>query len=114
MFQRYLVTLGSMALFLGLLVAALGIFRISRLEASAAEHQRQTERTEEELRRLSQELVRAQEDERRSISRELHDEVGQMLTALRMELSNIEQLRDGDGRQFRDHLEASRHFAVMA
>lgn len=113
-FLRYLVTLGAIALALGLLVAVLGIFRISRLEALAGEHQRQTERTEQELRRLSQELVRAQEDERRSISRELHDEVGQMLTALRMELSNLEQLRIADGHQFEEHLEAARRIAVQA
>src|SRR5262245_45510998 len=59
-FLRFLITLGAVALALGLVVAALGIFRISRLEARADEHQQQTEQTEEELRRLSQELVRAQ------------------------------------------------------
>ena len=113
-FLRFLVTLGAVALALGLVVAALGIFRISRLEARADEHQQQTEQTEEELRRLSQELVRAQEDERRAISRELHDEVGQMLTALRMELSNLGKLRIAGGHQFQEHLEASRRIAVQA
>ena len=54
-----------------------------------------TERAEHELRRLSQQLVRAQEDERRNLSRELHDEVGQTLTALRVELGNLEKLRAG-------------------
>lgn len=39
-----------------------------------------------ELRRLSQELMRATEVERARISREIHDQVGQMLTAIKMEL----------------------------
>ena len=43
------------------------------------------------MRELSQQLVAAQEEERRKLSRELHDHVGQMLTALRMELGRLER-----------------------
>lgn len=39
-----------------------------------------------EIRRLSSRLLRIQEDERRSIARELHDQMGQMLTGLRFQL----------------------------
>jgi signal transduction histidine kinase len=43
--------------------------------------------------------VAAQEEERRKLSRELHDHVGQMLTALRMELGRIDRVRPaGDNR----------------
>ena len=45
------------------------------------------------MRELSQQLVATQEEERKNLSRELHDHVGQVLTALRMELGRIERLR---------------------
>jgi PAS domain S-box-containing protein len=47
--------------------------------------------TEEELRQLSQRLVQVQEEERRSIARELHDQVGQSLTVLKLILDQAKQ-----------------------
>jgi signal transduction histidine kinase len=43
----------------------------------------------EELRELAQRIVTVQEEERRRVSRELHDEAGQSLTALKMSLEMI-------------------------
>jgi signal transduction histidine kinase len=40
----------------------------------------------EQLRALSRKLIGAQEAERRAVARELHDDLGQLLTALRMNL----------------------------
>jgi signal transduction histidine kinase len=92
-------------LLLGLAVSIASMWRISALEDRTEQHHIMTERAEHELRRLSQQLVRAQENERRNISRELHDEVGQTLTALRVELGNLERLRLGPEQQFHEHLE---------
>ena len=49
----------------------------------------QLETGEEELRRLTQKVIEAQEEERHRVSRELHDEAGQALTALKISLDLI-------------------------
>lgn len=110
-FRRYVAWMIGFVVSLGILVAVLSILRISRLERRTEEQQRITERAERELRRLSQQLVRAQETERKFISRELHDEVGQMLTGLRMELANLEDDRHTPGEQFQARLADVKHLA---
>jgi two-component system sensor histidine kinase DegS len=45
---------------------------------------------QENLRRLSNEILHVQEEERKRISRELHDEVGQALTAVSMNLAVLQ------------------------
>jgi signal transduction histidine kinase len=95
-------------------VAGVSIFRTYTLERTAEIQHRRVQTTEAELRRLSQQLVRAQEEERRALSRELHDQVGQVLTAMRMSLGNIElSMNDPDGRLTRE-LEVAKRLAGQA
>jgi len=81
------------------------------LEDRAEQHRARIEQSMEEMRSLSQKLVKAQEAERKSISRELHDQVGQVLTALRMEIGNVEQLRETAGPEFQEHVAAAKQLA---
>ncbi|HUQ90265.1 MAG TPA: ATP-binding protein [Bryobacteraceae bacterium] len=85
---RLLLTLLA-TLALGLSMALFTSRKILRLESDAVERFREIESTRAGLKHLSARLVQVQEEERRSISRELHDEVGQALSAMLVELRNL-------------------------
>jgi signal transduction histidine kinase len=89
--HEYLTRMLGASLFLGAIVAAAGVVRIQILERRSEQQHARTEQAEQEMRRLSNQLVKTQEEERKNLSRELHDELGQMLTALRMEVGRAER-----------------------
>jgi len=60
----------------------------------------------EQLRELSNRLLRTQDEERRRIARDLHDSAGQIITVLGMNLASITQ-RDGQNDEIRKALEES-------
>ena len=66
-------------------------------------------RAEESLRQLSAQLLRAQDDERRHIARELHDSTGQNLAALDLNLGWIERSAAGLNAQTRSRHEDRLH-----
>lgn len=61
--------------------------------------------SERRLRYLSSQLLTAQEQERRRISMELHDELGQALSLLKLRLSYIGKKLKSDQRMIRDEFE---------
>lgn len=79
------------ALLLGFVVALIAVLRLRALERRSELQRVHAEQAEQEMRLLSQQLVAAQEEERKKLTRELHDHVGQMLTALRMEIGKAER-----------------------
>jgi len=83
------------SLLLGLVVALTAVIRLRILERRSDDQRTVAQEAEEHMRQLSQQLVATQEEERKNLSRELHDHVGQVLTALRMELGRIDRLRVG-------------------
>ena len=77
------------ALVSALLLVVAGMIYILRLERQTQLRYHELARSRHELQRLSSRLVDAQESERRAISRELHDEIGQSLGALLVDLSRL-------------------------
>ncbi|MGB6941217.1 MAG: ATP-binding protein [Bryobacteraceae bacterium] len=75
----------GIALLLGFVIAGGTLARMLALE-------RQSQMAESQLRLLSGQIRTAQEHERKYLSRELHDQVGQMLTGLRMELASVARI----------------------
>lgn len=88
--DRFWRTFG-MAVLATLCIAWFSVVHLTRLERRLRQEQEKDARTAAELQRLSAKLVSAQEEERRTIARELHDEIGQILTVVKFELSHAQR-----------------------
>jgi signal transduction histidine kinase len=88
----FLLVLGSMAY-------------IVRLERQTRHRYIELARSQHELQQLSSRLLDAQETERRSISRELHDEVGQSLGALLVDIGRLSTTLSNGHPEVRPQLE---------
>src|SRR6185295_17298792 len=73
-FQRRVNWISILALFAGSLLAVIVIRHVQRLGREAATRFDEVLMAREDLRRLSDRLVAIQEQERRALSRELHDD----------------------------------------
>ena len=93
--QRQVWARLGVALGISLGIALLASTYAGRLERRLVRQRAIEERNASELQRLSARLVRAREEEQRRISRELHDEVGQALTAVKMELTGAQRRMQG-------------------
>src|SRR3984893_91854 len=78
-------------LYTGLAVAVLSVTLTVRLERQYRDEHDATLAAKQDLQRLSARLVTAQEQERQTLSRELHDQVGQALTAIKIDVARAEQ-----------------------
>ncbi|MBL8210288.1 MAG: sensor histidine kinase [Bryobacterales bacterium] len=110
-YRRQLEWAVGVSFLMGLAVAIATSVRIALLERAAHQERLAAEQAEAQMRALSVRLMNAQEEERKMISRELHDEVGQTLTALRMELGSLERLRQEPGPAFQQQLEEAKETA---
>ena len=88
-FQTRLAMILLVTLLLGSGMAAFSTWKILALERRANAQYQEVVEARRQLEQLSARLVQAQEDERRVLSRELHDEVGQALSAVLVELRNL-------------------------
>ena len=103
-FRHRLVMVATIALSFGLILATATIVYAGRLEKSVEEKYRESLEAQDELKELSKRLVEAEERERRAISRELHDEVGQSLSAMLLEVENLTEMSP-ENREFRQALQ---------
>lgn len=88
--------LGSLGNFLG------GAIENTQMMTTIRQHRH-------ELRRLTEKLFQSQEDERRRIARELHDEAGQSLTAVKLGLDRLEERHAADNRELQVDILEIRH-----
>jgi signal transduction histidine kinase len=95
-FRRRLLVLAVICLSFGLGLATIKIAYAGRLERSVREKYHESLEAQRELKDLSKRLVEAEERERRAISRELHDEVGQSLSALLIDVGNLTEMSAED------------------
>ena len=81
----------GLALVIGLGTLLLTSAYAARLESRLRAQLERDARISSELQQTAAKVLNAQEEERRTIARELHDEVGQALTAIRVELDVAEK-----------------------
>ena len=105
--NRLLAALG-ITVALGLLQAAATTRLILRLERQTRQHLDEVTKARADLRELSAKLVDAQEQERKSISRELHDAVGQSLSAVLFELRNLAATLPDKPESLREYVDSIR------
>lgn len=104
----------AVAFVLGALLALFTVIRILTLERASARQLREVMAARLELQKLSQRLVAAQEEERRRVARELHDEVGQALSAVLVELGRLESRMPPQPQENRAMLSVARQLADRA
>ena len=92
------------ALTAGLVLSLLGSFYVLHLERQGRERYLALADSRLELEKLSARLLDIQEQERRSIARELHDEVGQSLQALLVELGRLSGLVPANEQAMREQV----------
>jgi signal transduction histidine kinase len=85
--QHQVWTVFGVALAISLAIAGLASRHAARLEHRLTEQRAREARVSADLQRLSARQVQGQEEEQRRIARELHDDVGQALSAVKVELA---------------------------
>ena len=92
--ERLLLMLG-LGVLLSVLVTRFSLRHAENLEREADRHFAAVEQAKQELQQLSARLLEIEEEGRRRLSRELHDEIGQSLALLQIEISHAQALLAG-------------------
>ena len=110
-FRSRLILVLAVSLTFGVVLAASATLYLVRLARDTESRFREIVKAQHELKELSARLVEMQEKERRTLSRELHDEVGQSLSAVLMEIGNVSAVLPADNPELRSHLDSIKKLA---
>ena len=108
--ERLLLMLG-LGVLLSVLVTRISLRHAENLEREADRHFAAVEQAKQELQQLSARLLEIEEEGRRRLSRELHDEIGQSLALLQIEISHAQALLNGPPAELRERLGRARELA---
>jgi signal transduction histidine kinase len=96
-----------------------GLARLASAVRRALEERREHERhlatrralelSQERLRALSRRLLEVQEEERGRLARDLHDDIGQALTALKIQLESLTRVAGGQSERVMECVDTTRH-----
>lgn len=106
-----LILMLAISVLLSFAVARTSVRHAESLERRAEQHFNEVELARRELQQLSARLLEIEEEGRRRLSRELHDEIGQSLALLEIEMSHAQNLLGSDPRLVKDRLARARELA---
>jgi signal transduction histidine kinase len=106
-----LVLILGLCVLLAMAVARASLLHAENLEQKAETHFREVELARSELQQLSARLLEIEEEDRRNLSRELHDEIGQALALLQIEISHAQSLLPAQPEAARERLRRARALA---
>src|SRR5579871_1921464 len=108
--EHLLIMLG-LGVLLSLFVALFSLRHAENLERKADRHHAEVEQAKLELQQLSARLLEVEEEGRRRLSRELHDEIGQTLALLQIQITNAQASLEGQPAALREQLQRARTLA---
>jgi signal transduction histidine kinase len=108
--NRLLLILG-LSVLLAIVVARASLLHAEHLELRADRQHAEVAQAKGELQELSARLLEIEEEGRRTLSRELHDEIGQALALLQIEISHAHGLLPAHPEAARDRLRRGRELA---
>jgi signal transduction histidine kinase len=108
---EHLLLMLGLSVLLCLMVALFSLHHAENLERQADRNYAEVEQTKRELQQLSARLLEIEEEGRRRLSRELHDEIGQTLALLQIQITNAQAGLQGQPAALREQLERARSLA---
>jgi hypothetical protein len=109
---RRLLTVLTLCVLLAAVVAVFSLAHQQGLERASERQYQEVTQAKQELEQLSARLLEIEEEGRKRLARELHDEIGQALAILQIEISNANSMPDEQLPALRRHLMNANRSAI--